>query len=236
MKKGFLLAVVMVFLLSAAGVVAEDNGQLMTVEELFLSDDITVQILREQVTSPRRDMKADALETIREMVEAGEIDENDEAMITMLQILALDGSRWRITDGGGVFVRRNPDIRRDAAELLGRIGGRRAEIVLRQVLRRDEEPMVLAEAMYALGRTGVDDAGRSATQMAQVLVREHAREHPDNNLMYSTLLALERLAENGYRGIAESTLISSLVDITHGPYTRLVRDQARSVLDSMRNM
>ncbi len=203
--------------------------RVMTVEELYLQEDIGIQVLRTQALSSRRDHKEQALETLRTLVEDGAIAADDSPRIAILRLLATDGSSYQVRVGGRVLYN-NPDIRRDAAELLGEIGGPQSRSALLEIMEYEREPMVLSQAIHALGHVGLDDEGRGAVRLARVLNRENARDNPDNNLMYVTLMSMERLAGDQPDQLATSTLVNSLVQISTGPYNRLVREQARQTL------
>ncbi len=219
---------VAILLLAVAGVLPGEE-RVMTVEELYLQEDLGIQVLRTQALSPRRDHKEQALETLRTLVEDGAVATDDSPRIAILRLLATDGSSYQVRTGGRV-VYDNPDIRRDAAGLLGEIGGPQARGALLEVIEYEREPMVLSQAIHALGHVGLDDDGRGAVRLARVLNRENAQDNPDNNLMYVTLMSMERLAVDQADQLATSALVNSLVQISTGPYTRLVREQARQTL------
>ena len=219
---------VAILLPAVAGVLPAEE-RVMTVEELYLQEDLGIQVLRTQALSPRRDHKEQALETLRTLVEDGAIAPDDSPRIAILRLLATDGSSYQVRTGGRV-VYNNPDIRRDAAELLGEVGGPQSRSALLEVIEYEREPMVLSQAIHALGHVGLDDDGRGAVRLARVLNRENAQDNPDNNLMYVTLMSMERLAVDQADQLATSALVNSLIQISTGPYNRLVREQARRTL------
>ena len=219
---------VAILLPAVAGVLPAEE-RVMTVEELYLQEDIGIQVLRTQALSPRRDHKEQALETLRTLVEDGAIAPDDSPRIAILRLLATDGSSYQVRTGGRV-VYNNPEIRRDAAELLGEVGGPQSRSALLEVIEYEREPMVLSQAIHALGHVGLDDDGRGAVRLARVLNRENAQDNPDNNLMYVTLMSMERLAVDQADQLATSALVNSLIQISTGPYNRLVREQARRTL------
>jgi len=207
-----------------------DRG-LMTIEELYLQDDLTIQVLRTQALSVEREHKLAALDQSTDMI--GSVDER--ALLGILRVLATDGSSWQVRLGGRRLYD-YPDVRREAVRVIGEIGGRSSEIILREVIQYDRNPLVLAEAVFALQSTGISDDTGTATVLANLMNRELASINPDNNLMYASLLTLESLASDGSEGITNATLINNLLRITTGPYTRLVREKALDVLNVMRGM
>ena len=75
-----------------------------------------------------------------------------------------------------------------AANLLGQLGGENAQTTLVTVLYDDIEPMVKAEAAYALGQLGDNEDNMASQAIANViLLEEYAL--PDNNLAFASLLA-----------------------------------------------
>ncbi len=222
-----------VFLLVAFSLSAQNgnNRGLMTIEELYLQDDVAIRVLRTQALSTEREHKLAALEQASDL--AGSMDER--ALLSILRVLATDGSSWQVRVGGR-RIYDYPDVRREAVRVIGEVGGRSAEVILREVIQFDQNPLVLSEAVFALRSTGISDDTGTATVLANLMNRELARTNPDNNLMFATLLALEGLAQDGNQTLSNSTLINNLLRITTGPYTRLVREKALDVLDAMRGM
>ncbi|MFP4510440.1 MAG: HEAT repeat domain-containing protein [Spirochaetaceae bacterium] len=233
MRRG--LGIVAVFLLLTLSVFAQEEGEndrgLMTIEELYLQDDLATRVLRTQALSVEREHKLAALEQATELV--GSMD--DRALLGILRVLATDGSSWQVRVGG----RRAydyPDVRREAVRVIGEVGGRSAEVILREVIEYDRNPLVLSEAVYALGSTGISEDTGTATVLSNLMNRELALTNPDNNLMYASLLTLETLAGDGNEALSNTSLINNLLRITTGPYTSIVRNKALDVLNAMRGM
>lgn len=206
-----------------------DDTASRTIEDLFLSQDIELQILRSQALGTDPEMKRLALRNIRTMVEQGT---QLEGMYVILEALASEGVARQIRSGGAV-VNNFPLIRREAAELLGQIGGTRAKDTLVRILRDDPEPMVLAEAAYALGIIGLNENSEVSDHLVHTLLRENAKSAPDNNLAFSIIISLERLSEaNG--GLADPEVINALLEAASSPYIRTVRRRAVDAIVNMR--
>lgn len=200
-----------------------------TIEDLFLSQDIELQILRSQALGTDPEMKRLALRNIRSMVEQGT---HTEGVYVILEALAAEGVARQIRSGNTV-VNNFPLIRREATELLGQVGGERAKNTLVRVLRDDPEPTVLAEAAYALGTIGLNEDYEVSDYMVRTLLQENARPSPDNNLAFSVIISLERLSEkNG--GIAHPEVINALLETASSPYIRAVRRRAVEAIVNMR--
>ncbi|MFW5693950.1 MAG: HEAT repeat domain-containing protein [Alkalispirochaeta sp.] len=200
-----------------------------TIEELYLSQDMELQIMRSQAQANDREMKELALRSIRDMVEN---EQTSDGVYVILESLAAEGVGRQVRSNGSI-VNNFPDIRRQAAELLGQVGGEQAKDTLVGILRDDPETMVLAEAAYALGQIGLNENNEVSDHMVQTLLRENSRSTPDNNLAFSLILSLERLsAQNG--GLADPEVLNVLLETASGPYIRTVRRRAIEAIVNMR--
>ena len=234
MKRSVASVLVLLVILSAVAVAQPSDGR-STVEERYLQQQIEIQILSSQAASSDRESKLLALETVRAMYEAGDVQASDE-LFGLIELLATEGTSNQVRSGGRV-INNYPIVRKAAAELLGDIGGPGAQRVLLQIVREDPEPMVLAEAVYALGRIGPTNADEVANHIVYTMTRENARLAPDNNLAMATLLALENLFSQGLEFEDSSSLQSTvglIIDIsTNYSYISIVRNRARALLDQL---
>lgn len=236
MKKSLAITVLIV-LVAGFGFAQSDDDRPTTIEDIFLRQQIELQILQSQARSTDRESKLLALETVRKMVESGDIDPNDGRTFEIIHDLATEGTSNQVRQSGRV-INNYPVVRKEAAALLGDIGGREAQGVLLSMVREDPEPMVLAEAIYALGKIGPEDnADMVADHIVYTLVRENAKISPDNNLALATLLALQRLFDGGIEFEDPDQLsdtIGLIIDIsTNYRYITIVRDRARDVLANL---
>lgn len=234
MKRFVLIVALGVALNSGGALFAQDDpsGERQaerTIEELYLSQDLELQIMRSQALSNDREMKLLALQNIRSMVEEGSA---SDGVYVILEALATEGTARQVRSEGAI-INNFPDIRREAAELLGQVGGERAKNSLVRILRDDPEPMVLAEAAYGLGQIGINEANEVSDHLVQVLLRENARATPDNNLAFSLIISLERLSErNG--GLPDPEVVTALLEAASGSYIRTVRRRAVEAIVNMR--
>ncbi len=231
-RRIFTLTVTIFVLLFAVTVTATADDRPLTVEQLYLEDDPGIKILRAQALSPQRVHKELAIDTLSQLYEDGRIGPDNSAHIALLRLLATDGSSYQVRTGGRVIYN-NPDIRRDAIELLGEIGGGQSRNVLREVLRYEREPMVLSQAVHAVGRLGLDGRSDIARDIARVMIRENAQENPDLNLVFTTLRTIEDIADESTEGLDDDALIENLIQISTGRYNGIVREQARITLNTL---
>lgn len=207
----------------------EPEAAARTIEELYLSQDLELQIMRSQARANDREMKELALRSIRDMVESGQ---TPDGVYVILESLAAEGVGRQVRSNGSI-VNNFPEIRRQAAELLGQVGGEQAKDTLMTILRDDPETMVLAEAAYALGQIGLNENNEVSDYMVQTLLRENASPTPDNNLAFSLILSLERIsAQNG--GLPDPEVLNVLLETASSPYIRTVRRRAVEAIVNMR--
>lgn len=210
---------------------SNNSNKDVTIEQLYLSQDIELQILRSQATSNDRQVQMLALQTIRSMSQDGSI-QNNPGVTAVLDALATEGLQRQVREGNTV-ANNFPDVRREACNLLGDVGGNQAKDTLLTVLLEDKEPMVLAEAVYALGKIGLNDNNDVASHIAWVLNHETAKVSPDNNLAFACMLAVEKLsAKSG--GISDPEVINALLNVASGNYIRDVRLKSIDVIYKLR--
>jgi HEAT repeat protein len=234
MKRSFASVLVLLVVVSAVAVAQTSDGR-TTVEEQYLRQQIEIQILSSQASSTDRESKLLALETVRSMYEAGDVQASEE-LFDLIALLATEGTSNQVRSAGRV-INNFPIVRKEAAALLGDIGGEDAQRVLLQIVREDPEPMVLAEAIYALGRIGPTNADEVANHVVYTMTRENARISPDNNLAMATLLALENLFSQGLDFDDPAQLqatVGLIIDIsTNYSYITIVRNKARDLLSQL---
>ncbi|MGO9309982.1 MAG: HEAT repeat domain-containing protein [Spirochaetia bacterium] len=224
-------------LVAAAGVSAQQTSTTtppkkeITIEELFLQS-VEFQILREKAFSGDYDIKMSALDDLEKKVDDGSYKSNDQQVEFVLEYLALEGSA-RTTREAGRLVNDFPEVRRRAANLLGRVGTDAAKDALVRVLLIDEEPMVKAEAAYGLGVIGKNDNDEVVQALSYTYNKEDPTK-PDNNFGYALCLAIEKLAK-ATGGIKDPAAYQMLVKIAQGNYLRTVKTKALQVLDELKS-
>ncbi|TFG65097.1 MAG: HEAT repeat domain-containing protein [Spirochaetales bacterium] len=201
-----------------------------TVEELYL-ENIETRIIREQAVNPEYETKRLALENLQDMLDNGKLTADSKDAITLLSFLSMEGT-GRIIREGGRIINNYPDIRMLSCRILGEVGGVDAENTLIDVVRWDAEPMVLAEAAYALGKIGGTGDNAIIPILAEKIIKWNITK-PDNNFAFATILAFEKIAEKN-NGITDQAVFQALVQISQGNYIKDVRMKALEVLDKMR--
>jgi len=212
---------------------AQSTERELTVEELYLRD-IEFQILSEKAFSDSREIKLDVLDEIEVMIEEGTIDDPDKVEF-VLEYLGMEGTARRVRESARL-INYYPEVRRRAANLLGRLGGDRAKDALVSILLIDDEPMVKAEAAYALGVIGTNDGNEVVRALLFTLENEDP-QMPDNNLAYAVCLAVEKIVESNDGDLdsaAYADLARTLVRIAQGNYIKTVRRKALQTLEVLK--
>jgi len=185
-------------------------------------------IIRESVKEDSLEQKLIALEFTDSLLEQG--DTNDEIRIA-LQRLSLEGTNAQNRESGRI---KNdfPQVRREAARQLGALGTEEAKIALLQVCISDSEPLVLQEAVKALGELGIDNNGEVVSTIVWVTNKYNNSVAPDNFLALAAIDALDKLAKNnGVRADGYHLLVT----IAEGNYAASVKERARQSLANIRS-
>jgi len=224
----FILLIMSVFAVSA--VIAQSNsGREMSVEESYLQESIELMIIRETARASSREQKLIALEYIGDALDRGNT--NEEIRQT-LELLSREGRRTVARESGRV-VNNFPDVRRQAARYLGQIGTEEARDALLEICQFENEPMVLQEAIKALGDIGLNDNNETIANIAWVM-RRFDNLNPDNLMAIATIDAFEKIArKNG--GISSPDAIQTLIRISEGQYITPVKERARQLIAELRS-
>jgi hypothetical protein len=202
----------------------------LTIEELFLQS-VEFQVLREKAFSEDYDIKMSALDDLEKMITGGSVGQNTIQVEFVLEYLALEGT-MRVVREERRQINNFPEVRRRAAQLLGKLGGREACRALITVLLADNEPTVKSEAVYGLGVIGLNENNEAVQAIAFAFYREDPTM-PDNNFGFAVALALEKLNQKT-GGIKDPAAYQILVKIAQGNYSKSVRTKALQVLDAMK--
>jgi HEAT repeat protein len=217
-----------ILMLAAVITVSTIAGQELTVEQSYLQQSIELMIIRETARASTREQKFIALEYISDAIERG--DTSDDIRQT-LEFLSREGRRSIARENGRV-TNNFPDVRRQAARYLGQLGTEEARRSLIEICQFENEPMVLQEAIKALGDIGTNDNNETVANIAWVVTR-FDNLNPDNLMAIATIDAFEKIARaNG--GISSPEAARVLIRISEGHYIRPVQERARQLLAELR--
>jgi len=214
--------------LAVSTVFAQQRREL-TVEESYLQQAMENMIIRETARSNSREQKLIALEYIEDAISRGN---TSDIILQTLQFLSSEG-RMNVAREEGRIINNFPDIRRRSAMFLGRLGTEEAANALIQVLRFENEPMVLQEAIKSLGNIGINNNNETIANIAWV-VRHFDQTNPNNLMALAAIDAFERIADAN-DGLNSPEAIQLLIRISEGPYVRPVQERARQLLADLRS-
>ncbi len=227
MNRKKLLASFFLFACVLAGMAMAQTapGRDRTIEELYLSQNIELQMIRNQALSNDWELRMLALQNLRAMSAEGRFGGDNSAAFSVLEQLS---KQEQPTNTKNFNL-----VRREACNLLGEIGGEKSQKILLDVMMNDQEPMVLAEAAYALGRIGGDKNGEVLGKLMWVLHKENIKPAPDNNFAFATLLAIEKLAKSE-DGLKHPEALNVMIEIMESNYIRDVKMKTLDVIYKLR--
>ena len=227
-----LISLILVLVLAGMPLAAQESEQ--TIEELYLQSAIKTQIIKAEAASPDRDMKMIALTDIGRMIEDGSAGDNPE-LVAVLGDLAGEGVTNVVREQGHV-LNDFPDVRREAARILGELGTEDAAQKLNTILLTDPEPMVMSEAILAISNIDVEDKHGRNRSMAAAIYRQTAI-NKDNNFAYTFLQSVENVASRE-GGVSDPMLfeeVAKIADARQG-YNRVVRERAFQLLRDLQDL
>jgi hypothetical protein len=200
----------------------------MSVEQSYLQESVELMIIREQSRTDNRDMKMVALEYINDAINRGN---KSDDIRSALEYLSLEGV-INIARENGRVVNNFPDVRVKAATALGKLGTPEAKDTLLKMVNRDNEPMVITEAIKSLGLIGMNNADE-VTQTICWTVNRFNTLNPDNMLALSAIDAFDKIAVAN-NGIKDRNVLELLFKIANGFYIPAVKNRASELLEKLR--
>jgi hypothetical protein len=227
LKRFSILIITAVIITSTAA--AQNNSQKeMSVEESYLQESIEIMIIRETARAYTREQKLIALEYIGEAINRGST--NDEIRQT-LEFLSREG-RMNMARENGRLMNNFPEIRRQSAKYLGKMGTEEARKSLLDICTYENEPMVLQEAIKSLGDIGVNENNDTVAHIAWIMNRFNST-NPDNLMALATIDAFEKIARKN-NGLNAPEVPRTLNLIIEGQYVTPVKERAKQLLAELR--
>ena len=161
----------------------------------------------------------------------GVLDPRDHVIIGILHFLATEGTSSSVVEGGR-RITSFPHVRMHAVRTLGTVGGPYARSAVLEVIRNDNEPMVLGEATSALSRMKTQTDAELIAHLTFLIERMQQRS-PDDYLAYATLSAIEEL-HAASTGLHDPALFRAVLTLTQAPYAAAVQRKALRVVDRLR--
>jgi hypothetical protein len=188
-------------------------------------------ILKEQAASMDRDSKLLSLKSIKEMIDDGKVSDESPEVHYILDFLAQEGVGREVIESGRM-INNMPVVRKEACTLLGEIGGEDAKNTLIDIVLKDTEPMVLSEAVYALGKIGINENNQVSQAISSIVLTQNTLG-PDDNLAYAALLSYEKIA-SANSGLTDPLAFQAIIAIAQGNYIRPVKMKANKLLNDLR--
>jgi len=121
-----------------------------------------------------------------------------------------------------------PDLRAQAAALLGRVGSASSRIALLRAAAAERDPVALAAEVRAVGAISSDGDGASLRAVVRAFTAR-ASLGPDDRLADAMVDAVGHIA--AYEGgISERSAVDALISVTTGPYDPSTQSAAMAIL------
>lgn len=241
----FIFILLIVIATFSTPIFSQDAGS-ETIEQAYLRTAITIQIIENQSASEDIEQVYEALKTIENLVNNGEIsDYSRDPIIDVLGQLGLRGTGSIVMEEG-VYKESPADVRKKSALLLGQIGTEDSAVLLLNMLINDYEPEVLAQVAISLAYTipTLDPNNDiSPTRDEEIITYLADAMKIQNSTTGEGIFALGFLDALDYILKYDVNLlynaelikeITSIQDTTSG-YTSLIRNKASQVLSDMQN-
>lgn len=219
--------------LALANLIAQESAE--SIEQLYLNSSIKMQIIKTEAESRDRDRKMIALEDLEKMIADGSSEDDSEQILIILSGLAGEGI-IRVVREEGHIVNDFPEIRKDAAVLLGQLGTEEAAMALSNVLYTDYEPMVLNEAVLAISNIELEDTKERDLAIASAIYTQTAYGK-DDSFAYSYLQAIENIVnrEGNLQNLMLLEEVLKLSDARQG-FNPAVRKRAATLLKTLQDL
>jgi len=212
-KRGFFLAVL---LFSALLIHSQENR---------------AAVIRSLAESGDQDQKAAALRNINDLMKDNALSGDEEEYVRILSYLSGEGVTNIKTEHGAV-INDFPAVRRDAVLLLGELGGPAARSALISVMRYDHDPYVLAEAAFALAKTGPDDEGKMISVFYLTLAGKKA-VYDNDRVVQAVIRAIETISAATPSILEDPRIVEGLIFAAKPQlgYSRETRNLAEELLN-----
>lgn len=225
MKKLFLMLLIAAMIVP---VFAQEDDENLTIDEAYLRQAQKIMVIQTMAYENDNDSKNDAIDNIRKLIEDGTFDEGSTEIIKVLKDLGQEGTA-RIYMENGRVTNYYTDVRINAAKALGELGGEEAMGALMEIMRTDDEPAVLAEAIKSMAAGITDDDVTPQLIIADSIYSQTAI-NKDNRLAFEFLEAVEVMSDNGVA--ISDVIIEEVVKIANrrNGYNSDVAAKAKEVL------
>lgn len=186
------------------------------------------QVMVTMAGSARREDQLFALKEIEQLVGSGAWDASTPYAQEVIGMLVLGEYRRSVRPEGTT-----PDasLRARGVRLLGVLGGRPSELLIRDILRYEEDSRVRAEAVTVLGRLRVA-LDQELRDLLILSIRREIAGEPDYRFvtaLYQTIHTADTIGE----GIDDPDLFYALFDLVEEVDTRSLREEGYRLLKQL---
>ena len=200
-------------------------------ESIYLSS-MDYVYLKSMIDSVDIDRKREALDEIAERMSGDSPQRGDSYLLHLLHRSLAEGALRFDAAGGMDSISSYPPVRSRAAYLAGRLGNLETVDILLSMLQEEDDPLVAASIISALGRLGSDYGGAVQEAVYRRLKRGY-NGMPDDRIAMAAAEAAERFYDyNG--GAASGYSYRILTEILRSGYSNAARKRAKEVLRSIR--
>jgi hypothetical protein len=222
-----------IFFVLCAGAVFSPHAQTGPEEDWVTPGRAAVQ--RElgyaRALAPDIQTKLAVISEIREKARSGGVPADDQNTLRLLRYLAEEGTR-NLAQNQRFAAKSFPEARRASCEVLGFVGGQTSREILLDVLKADPEPMVLSEAVFALGKITAEPDEEIILALRVLLKTKILVPGGDNNLAMALLGTIEKLVDSK-TGLRDERLFGGLLLMLEAPLSQSVRQKTRRLIGKM---
>lgn len=180
-------------------------------------------------THGNRIIKLQLLDKLSEGIDSKEFSSDDSQMVDIVVFLTQEGTSRKNFENN-VLTNNYPDVRVKACKVLAKMKTETSRRALIEVIKNDENEVVLAEACISLGEIG-DNANGDALRAIIYLYR--STYNPTQNLVFAIINSIKIAAKSTTRSYGDS--ISVLQEIMMGPYNQKIRESALEALQYLKD-
>ncbi len=221
------MLIVVSLLLLLGPVFGQQERQQSSVESAYLETNEDM-IITEMAASENYEAKLLTLQYIQEALDGGR---SSPAIEAALHGLAGEGV-FTESRTAGRLNNNYTEVRRQAAIMLAEIPTVETKDVLLDLVREENEPMVLSAAIYSLGEIGINERDDVINEIA-LIHRRFSILNPTDSLANSILDSFEKLYPTVEDPAALVETISSIA--TNYNYVIPVRQKAQTILMNIKN-
>ncbi|MDR3276779.1 MAG: HEAT repeat domain-containing protein [Treponema sp.] len=200
----------------------------------YLQETTAVAVIRELAHSRDREMKLLALQYIDKAIARGNTGDDIRSILEYLGSESLGGNQ--VQENGRV-INNFPDIRRQAAVYLGKLGSPEANETLLGLIYQETDPLVLAEEINSLGLLRITSPSGAADKTVEwiawsiTLMERRGIYDPGATLEAISTFDILLRADRGLQNSSMYYLLLGIAENFH--YPTIVRNAARQLLERL---